>query len=249
MKNGKDHGEVNEGAAAPKRFYDNVEAVEEEGEGWRILLDGRGVKTPLRADLILPSEALAEAIAEEWRAQKARIDPESMPLTKLANTALDGVAPNAASVAEDVLGFAGRDLICYRADGPLELVLRQKAHWDPLIAWAEEYYGAKLIVAEGVMPVEQPADSLAALRTACLWHEPFSLTALHVITTLTGSAIIALAHIAGRLSLEASWTAAHVDEDFQREQWGEDAEADARREIRLAEMRAASRFFELSKQS
>jgi chaperone required for assembly of F1-ATPase len=149
-------------------------------------------------------------------------------------------------VAEYVLGFAGRDLICYRAEGPERLIERQRASWDPLIEWAEDYYGASLKVTEGVMPVEQPADSLAALRTACLCHEPFSLTALHVITSITGSAVLALAHISGRMSLDESWVAAHVDEDFQIEEWGSDEEATERRKSRYAELRSASRFYELS---
>ncbi len=247
MKNGQLEEGAN-GSAEPQRFYRDVMAEEEENEGWRILLDGRVVKTPQRADLLVPNGALAEAIADEWRAQTGRIDARTMPMTRLANTALDAVAPNAASVAEDMLGFAGRDMICYRADRPVELIERQKAHWDPLIEWVEDHYGARLIVTEGVMPVEQPSGSLAALRTACLCQEPFGLTALHVITTLTGSAVLALAHAAGRLTLEQSWEAAHVDEDFQREQWGEDAEAAAKREARFAEMQAASRFLALSRE-
>jgi chaperone required for assembly of F1-ATPase len=200
----------------------------------------------MRNDLLVPTHALAEAIADEWRAQDRRIDPNTMPLTKLANTALDAVAPNATEVAENVLSFAGRDLICYRAEGPERLIERQRASWDPLIEWAEDYYGARLKVTEGVMPIEQPADSLAALRTACLCHEPFSLTALHVITSITGSAVLALAHISGRMSLDESWAAAHVDEDFQIEEWGSDEEAAERRKSRYGELRSASRFYELS---
>lgn len=246
MMNGVDSTHVNGDGAEPTRFYKDVGTAEEENEGWRILLDGRPVKTPMRNDLLAPTPALAEAIADEWRAQKSRIDPKAMPLTKLANTAIDAVAPNATEVAENVLSFAGRDLICYRAEGPERLIERQRALWDPLIEWAEDHYGARLEVTEGVMPIEQPADSLAALRTACLCHDPFSLTALHVITSITGSAVLALAHISGRLSLDESWAAAHVDEDFQIEEWGNDEEAAARRRSRYEELRSASRFYELS---
>lgn len=248
MKNGYD-ARVNGDGTELARFYKDVSTTEEENEGWRILLDERPVKTPMRNDLLVPTHALAEAIADEWRAQDARIDPETMPLTKLANTALDAVAPNATEVAENILSFAGRDLICYRAEGPQTLIERQKALWDPMIDWAEDYYGARLNVTEGVMPIEQPADSLAALRTACLCHEPFSLTALHVMTSITGSAVLALAHIAGRMSLDESWAAAHVDEDFQTGEWGADEEAAKRFKSRYEELRSASRFYELSQPS
>jgi len=231
-----------------KRFYSEV-SVDSAPEGWRILLDGRSIKTPKRAGLTLPSRPLAEAIAEEWRRQDGTIEPETMPLTKLANTTIDAVAPNALVVAEDVLQFAQRDLVCYRADRPAALAERQRLYWDPILEWADEYYGARLIVTEGVMPVDQPENSLQALRTACSCLDPFALTAMHVMTSLTGSAVLALAHTAGRLSLEDGWSAAHVDEDYQIENWGEDAEATARREARFAEMRAASKFFHLSREA
>jgi chaperone required for assembly of F1-ATPase len=233
-------------AELPKRFYADVSTEAAPG-GWRILLDGRTVKTPMRAELILPTRPLAEAIAEEWRRQGERIDPRSMPLTKLANSALDAVTADTEAVAGDVLNFAGRDLLCYRAASPRELAERQRLSWDPLLQWAAEHYGARLVMTEGVMPVDQPRESIAALRTACTCLDGFGLTALHVMTALTGSAVLALAHMGGRLSLEDAWAGAHVDEDFQMEQWGEDYEAKRRREGRFAEMRAASDFFRLSR--
>jgi chaperone required for assembly of F1-ATPase len=241
MKNGSD--------AAPsraKRFYQEVLTGAAPG-GWRILLDARAVKTPLRAELVLPARGLAEAIAEEWRRQGTTVDPSSMPLTKLANTALDAVAPNAAGVAEDIVSYAGRDLLCYRASHPERLVQQQKLAWDPLLGWAREHYGAELAVTQGIMPIDQPPQSLAALRAASASLDVFALTALHVMTTLTGSAILALAHIAGRLSLEESWDAAHLDEHYQADQWGEDEEAKLRREARFAEIQAASDLFRLSR--
>lgn len=241
MKNGSETQ-----ASAPKRFYAEV-STEADDDGWRILLDGRQVKTPNRSELLLPTAALAEAVAEEWRAQGVRIDPASMPLTRLANTALDGVAPNLVAVAEDVLGFAGRDLICYRAGSPETLAERQRQSWDPLIEWTDEQYGARLVATEGVMPLDQPPNSLAALRSALTCLEPFALTAIHVMTTLTGSAVLALAHASGRMSLEECWTAAHIDEDFQIGHWGEDAQASRRRAVRFAEMSNASRFLTLSR--
>lgn len=232
---------------APRRFYKDVTADAVAG-GWRILLDGRSVKTPGRAELVLPGYALAEAVAGEWRGQGAQIDPHSMPLTKLANTAIDGVAVNRDAVAEDIVAFAGSDLVCYRAGSPETLAARQSAAWDPLLDWAEAEHGARLMTVEGVMPLDQPAASLDALRAALAGIDAFPLTALHVMTTLTGSAIVALAHGAGRLSLDEAWAAAHVDEDFQIAHWGEDAEAKARRAARLADMRAASEFFRLSRE-
>jgi chaperone required for assembly of F1-ATPase len=243
MKNGKD-----ERRQPARRFYTEV-TVGEAPQGWRILLDGRAVKTPERAELVLPTVPLAEAIAEEWRAQGAELHLASMRLTKIANTAIDAVRPNADAVAEDIVTYGQRDLICYRAEAPERLAERQRQLWDPMLAWVRDAYGAPLTVTEGVMPVEQPAGSLAALRAAVAEIDPFGLTALHVITTLLGSAVLALAHVSGRLSIEESWTAAHVDEDFQIENWGADEEAGARREARLTEMRAASTFFHLSRRA
>lgn len=242
MKNGS-----NETGARAKRFY-QVVATEATADGWRILLDGRVVKTPRRAELLLPTAALAEALAGEWRTQGAQIDPASMLLTKLSNTAIDAVTPNLAAVAENVLSFAARDLICYRAQAPESLVEFQSTCWDPLLAWAEQHYRARLTATEGIMPVDQPPASLAALATSLARLDPFALTSLHVMTTLTGSAILALAHIEGRLSLEKSWAAAHVDEDYQIGHWGEDADARKRRALRFADFTGASEFFRLSRQ-
>jgi chaperone required for assembly of F1-ATPase len=241
MKNGS-----NETRPSAKRFYEAV-ATEASAKGWRILLDGRVVKTPKRAELQLPTAPLADAVAGEWRAQGLQIDPASMPLTKLSNTAIDAVTPNLAAVAEDVLNFAARDLICYRAKAPESLVERQSACWDPLLDWAEQHHGVRLITTEGIMPVDQPPESLAALAASVARLDSFALAALHVMTTLTGSAILALAHVADRLSLEECWAAAHVDEDYQIGHWGEDAEARRRRGLRFADMRAASEFFRLSR--
>ena len=232
----------------PERIYADV-SIDERAGGWRILLDGKPVLTPRRAELAVPARGLAEALADEWRQQDERIDPRSMPLTKLANTALDAVAPDMDAVMAGILGFAGRDLLCYRAVSPRDLTERQRLAWDPLLQWADSQYGARLVVTEGVMPVEQPRASLAALGAACSALDSFGLTALHVMTTLTGSAILALAHSAGRLSLDDAWAAAHLDEDYQARHWGEDYEAKRRRETRFAEMRAASDFYRLSRNS
>jgi chaperone required for assembly of F1-ATPase len=203
------------------------------------------VRTPAKAGLVVPSRALAEAIAAEWEAQATHIDAATMPLTRLANTAIDGVAARHAQVCADIAAFAASDLVCYRAEGPEPLVQRQGRQWDPVLAWAGEALGARFEVASGLMPVAQPEGAAAAVAAALAGLDAFRLAALHVMTTLTGSALLALAHARGALSAEAAWAAAHVDEDWQIGQWGEDAQAAARRARRWAEMQAASRMLAL----
>lgn len=229
----------------PKRFYKEV-AVEDEGAGGSALaLDGKPVRTPGKAALALSSRALAEAVAQEWRAQDKRIDPGTMPLTRLANTAIDGVSGREQAVIDDILAFAGSDLLCYRAQGPAGLTETQTEHWDPVLAWAKQTLGAPLVVAEGVVHVAQPEASLARLKEQLAGRDAFSLAALHVLTSLSGSALLALAVALGRLSPEEAWKAAHVDEDFQISQWGEDEEAKARREARWRDFAAAARMLKL----
>jgi chaperone required for assembly of F1-ATPase len=230
----------------PKRFYKEVGVEAETPDGgapggaWCLLLDGRPVKTPGKVSLAVPSAALAEEIAQEWRAQDEFIDPESMPITKIVNSAIDGVSGREKEVAADIVAFAGSDLVCYRAEEPAELVVRQAEAWDPVLRWAQDVLGAHFVLAEGVMPVAQPEDALRAFASAIDGYESLELCALHVMTTLTGSAILSLAHARGAMSAELVWAAAHVDEDFQIAQWGEDDEAAARREKRLREFQAAS---------
>lgn len=232
-------------APLPRRFYASA-AVAPSGDGYAVRLDGRPVRTPKKHLLALPTAPLAEAIAAEWNAQGERVDPDTMPLTKLANTALDGVVPHRAAVAADIVAYAGSDLLCYRAAAPEPLARRQRAAWDPVLAWTEAELGARFALGEGVMPVAQTAAALARIAAALDRFGPLQLAALHVMTTLTGSALLALAHALGRLTVEQAWAAAHVDEDWQVSQWGEDAEAAARRQHRLAEMRAASTFLRLA---
>ncbi|HXG79879.1 MAG TPA: ATP12 family protein [Methyloceanibacter sp.] len=229
----------------PNRFYKEVTVGANEA-GASLLLDGRPVRTPGKAALALPSRALAEAVAEEWRAQGERIEPETMPLTRLANSAIDGVVGREEAVIGDILAFAGSDLLCYRAHGPRALAEAQARHWDPVLAWARETLKAPFVLAEGVMHVEQPEASLARIKTWLLGRDPFSLSALHVMTSLTGSALLALAVALGKLSPEEAWAAAHVDEDFQISQWGEDAEAAERRSNRWRDFSAAARLLTLS---
>ncbi len=224
----------------PKRFYKRV-TVETVPEGAMVMLDRRPARTPARRPLAVPSRALAEAAAEEWAAQENVIDPGSMPLTRLLNAAIDGVANNAKPVADDILRYAASDLVCYRAEYPVELLREQARQWDPLVAWLRESFGARLAATAGVMHVAQSEETLAALRAALDPLDAWRLAALHAMTTLTGSAVIALAVLKGRLSPEAAWEAAHVDEDWNIRQWGEDAEAMRRRARRFDEMKAAAR--------
>lgn len=235
-------GAISDSLAKPlaKRFYKDVSVGE--GAFYQILLDGRAVKTPAKRALLLPTRALAEAIAEEWRAQDHEINPALMPKTRFANTAIDAVSDALDEVASDITAYAGSDLVCYRAELPRDLTLLQAKHWDPLIAWAREAMGAHFTVVEGVMPVAQPRQALNAVAAALDPHEAFRLTGLHVLTTLTGSALIALAHARGYLSADKAWAAAHVDEDYQISLWGADEEAALRRKNRRAEFDAASAF-------
>ena len=215
------------------------------GHGIPILLDGKAARTPARAVLALPTRLLAEAVAAEWAAQSEYIDPATMPLTRLVNSAVDGVRGREAQVREEIANYAASDLLCYRASGPLPLVLRQAQLWDPILAWGREAMGMSLLVAVGVMPVKQPAAARAALARTLAAHDAFALAAMHVMTTLMGSALLALAHAQGRLGLEEAWAAAHLDEDWQISQWGQDAEAAARRQRQWIEMASASRLLSL----
>jgi chaperone required for assembly of F1-ATPase len=221
-----------------RRFY-QAAGVEKRPEGYAVVLDGRPVRTPARRTLAAPAQPLAQALADEWDAQREMIDPAQMPLTRLANSIIDGVVDAAAPVQAEVSKFLASDLVCYRADSPDGLVARQAQHWDPLVAWACDALEARLVLGEGVMFVKQPDDALAAAARA-IPDEPWRLGAVHAVTTLTGSALIALAVAHGQLSAEEAWTAAHVDEDWNIAQWGEDAQALERRAARADEMRAAA---------
>jgi len=228
----------------PKRFYSAV-SVDGVAPTLRVLLDGKPMRTPAKRELAVPAKALAEAVAAEWGAQGAQIDPGTMPLTRLVNSALDGVAGREAEVRADVAKYAASDLLCYRAEGPVELVRRQADAWDPILAWARETLGVHLVTGQGIVPVAQPQAAVAAVERALARLDVFPLTAHHVMTTLMGSALLALAHTRGCLSAEEAWAAAHVDEDWQISLWGWDAEAKARRDRRWAEMQAASRLLAL----
>ena len=232
--------------AGRKRFYETV-TVAQQGSGvFAVQLDGRSIRTPGGKLLALPTKELAQAIAEEWAAQGETILPATLPLTRLANSAIDGVADREMDVANDILKFAASDLICYRAAYPAGLAEEQARSWDPVLSWVKEKYDAPFVTGVGIAHVTQPEASLEALRLAIGALSPFKLTALHAMTTLTGSALIALAHAGGGLDTARAWSAAQVDEDWQVLHWGEDYEAAQSRKNRLSEFKSASLFFILS---
>jgi len=221
-----------------KRFY-KCAGVDEGESGFRVLLDGRAVRTPARRELAAPSRAVAQAIAAEWDAQQEVIDPARMPLTRLANSVIDGVAGQIEAVVADVAKYLRSDLLFYRAGDPEGLVQAQARHWDPVVEWARDVLGARFVLAQGVMYAEQPQTAIEAARAA-IPRAPWALGAVHSVTTLTGSALLALALAAGRIDAEAAWQAAHVDEDWNMQTWGRDEMALARRVARQAEMQAAA---------
>jgi len=238
--------------ALPKRFYETVTTAAQE-TGFAILLDGRSVKTPAKNGLILPNEALAEAVAVEWRAQQVYIEPDSMPLTKIVHSALDGVAGMQQECIDEIVRYAGTDLVCYRADSPDALVKLQAEAWDPYLAFASETFGAQFTCTQGIMFDEQPDAAIAAFRAALLSLiasetpnlKSIRLASLNIMTSLTGSALIALGIAHGAYEAAAAWKAVHVDEDFQMQIWGRDEEALDRRATRWTDMEAAAKLFHL----
>jgi chaperone required for assembly of F1-ATPase len=226
----------------PKRFYAGA-AVAEDADGFAVTLDGRRPKTPRGHALTVPSRALAEALAAEWAAQAEAIDPATMPLTRLVNVTLDEVVGEGRTPAtvEEIVKYAGSDLVCYRAGEPDGLVARQAAAWDPVLDFARERLGARFMLAEGVTFIGQSEAATAAVRRAVEAVPPFALGALYTLTALAGSALIALAVAHQALAPDAGWDAAHVDEDWQMAFWGRDEQAMARRAFRRAEWDAAVR--------
>ncbi|KGJ17246.1 ATP12 family chaperone protein [Paracoccus sanguinis] len=229
---------------APRRFWTRT-AAEPVAGGWQVTLDGKPIRTPGKLPLVLPTEALARAIAEEWDAQTDRIDPGAMPLTRAANSAIEKVAPQFAAVADMLAEYGGTDLLSYRADHPEVLATRQAAEWDPLIDWAAVALKAPLRITEGVIPVPQDPATLARLRDRLDRLTPWQLTALHDLVTLPGSLILGLAVLEGRIDAATAHRLARLDEDYQAEQWGRDDEAEAAAAARLDAMRVAERLLAL----
>jgi chaperone required for assembly of F1-ATPase len=226
----------------PKRFYKSVAVTDQLG----IALDGRNVKTPLKAALVLPTRALAEAVAAEWDAQVDVINPHAMPLTKLANTAIDRATTEKSKIAAEILEFAGSDMVCYRAESPAGLVLRQTTHWDPIIIWAKAELNVDFTTVNTITHKRQSTAALQALEAHITSLDPFSFVAVHNLTTLTGSALLAAMTASGKISADTAWLAANVDEDWQIETWGADAEASARRAGRFHEFSACVTFINLA---
>ncbi len=227
----------------PRRFYKSVEVSENNS----ILLDGKPIKTPLKASLKLPTKALGRAVAAEWQAQREFIDAETMPLTKLANTAIDRATAEHQTIVDEITEYAGSDMVCYFAESPRELICRQQKHWQPMFDWAADKLNAEFRKAAGVTHVAQPPETLGAVRLHVAQFDPWQLTAVYVLTTLTGSALLSLMLQASAIKPEDAWQTAHVDEDFQIEQWGEDVEAVRRRALRKREYDGLAGFFDLLK--
>jgi chaperone required for assembly of F1-ATPase len=225
-------------AVQRKRFYARAGVGEADG-CFTVTLDGKPIKTPSGQTVIVPVRSLAEAIAVEWRAQGENIEPLTMPLTRFANSVVQGVVDQAEAVRDDVAKYFASDLLFYRAGHPEVLVAREAAHWDPILFWATEKLGAHFILAEGVMHVQQPESAIASARGS-LPADPWAIAAMHMITTLTGSALLALAIFHGVIDPDQAWAAAHVDEDWNAEKWGVDEEVAARRAAKLVDFKAAA---------
>jgi chaperone required for assembly of F1-ATPase len=220
-----------------KRFYASVGVIEADG-GFAVALDGKPIKTPSGKIVAVPQRTIAQTMAAEWEAQRETIDPLTMPMTRFANSVVDAVVDRVSAVRDDIVKYFHSDLLFYRAGHPEVLIAREAEHWDPVLYWAADALGAHFILAQGIMHVSQPEQAVAAARDA-LPDDPWRVAALSVVTTLTGSALLALALYHGVRAPEQVWTAAHVDEDFNAEQWGQDEEVVARRAARLRDFEAA----------
>ncbi|MBD3747431.1 MAG: ATPase [Sphingopyxis terrae] len=227
-----------------KRFWKTATTVPQDG-GWGIALDGRPVRTPARAPLVVPSERLAEAIAAEWNAQGSDIDPAAMPMTGIANAAIDLATGDRAAFAETIAAYAQTDLLCYRDDRDAALQGEQAAAWNPLLAWAEARHGIEFALAQGVLPIDQPAATVAALREAVHALDPFRLAPLSPLVTIGGSLVAGLALVENAFAADMLWEAVSLDELYQERRWGADSEAQKARDRRAADWGNAARFLRL----
>ena len=227
-----------------KRFYKEPSVGEVE-DGYAILLDGRPVKTPAKSVLRVSSRALADAMAAEWDAQLENVDPDAMPLNRHANTAIDRIKDQRALVVDEIAGFGGTDLLCYRAEYPTELIDAQTEGWDPVLAWLGNHHGITLNVARGVVVVDQPDEAISAIRSLVDGYDDCALAALHTVTNITGSVVLALALFEGEIDQEQAWTLSRLDEDYQSRHWGQDADAIKVAERRRAALFSANQFFRL----
>lgn len=227
-----------------KKFYKDV-GVREENGGYSVCLDGRPVRTPAKNALSLPTAALAEAVADEWRTDADEIDPTGMILTRLANSAVDRVSAHRDAVIDEIAGFAATDLVCYRTADPVELREQQERQWTPLLVWLREENGINLRSTESVLPVEQDRHDLNAVRDAVASLDDFSLSALHMVTSACGSVVLGLATAVGKIDGMAAWELSLLEETYQINEWGEDPDATKRREILRTDIGAAARFLDL----
>lgn len=227
-----------------KRFWTDVSVAAADG-GYGIALDGKPVRTPGRLPLVVPSAPLAEAIADEWRSVEGEIRPQAMPLTGLANAAIERIAPDRPAFAAGLSRYAESDLLCYRAVDPAPLVERQQAAWDPLLAWARGRYDVHFGTVAGVMPRPQPPTTLARLHDAVTARTAFELAALAPIVTVTGSLVLALAQLEGAIDPDAAWSAARIDDDWQAEMWGRDELAERTTAAHRADFDAGVRMLKL----
>jgi chaperone required for assembly of F1-ATPase len=247
-----DHGaprssQDDEARRMPKRFYSQAKTANLD-TGFAIQLDGRTIKTPSSEALVVPTEPLARAIAAEWNALGDEIDPAKLPLTKIANTAIDGVRAREREVHDDIARYIGNDLLFYRAETPEALIARQVKAWDPILQWFSETFGAEFRTTTGIMPIEQNMISIAKTASALTNETAMSLASLHLMTTLTGSALLTIAHLKAHLTIDEVWHATHIDEDWQIEQWGHDDEAAERRARRRNELQNFADFFAMLRQ-
>jgi chaperone required for assembly of F1-ATPase len=227
-----------------RRFWTTADVVPVEG-GFTVQLDGRPVRTPKKALLVLPTEPLARAVAAEWQAVDGKVDPGVMPFTRTANSAIDTAIPQFAVIADMLAEYGGSDLLCYRAAGPEGLIARQSAAWDPLLDWAATALHAPLTPVTGVMHHAQPRASLRALAAAVYALTPFQLAAFHDLVSISGSLVLALAVTRGRLTVDEAWSLSRIDENWQIEEWGEDWEAAEIVALKHAAFLQADRFFAL----
>lgn len=227
-----------------KRFY-KIVSVAREGEAFAVLLDGKKMRTRAKVPFLLPNQALAQVIASEWEDQEDTIKPQSMPVTRLAGTAIDRVAPARSHVIDELTAYAETDLLCHRADHPADLAARQDAAWQPLLDWAARTYSASLKVTVGILPQPQPEQALAALRGAVGGYGDMMLAGLHSATVGSGSLIIGLALAEGRIDAGGAFEASQIDETYQIERWGEDAELEAHRSAIRSDLNSTGEFLRL----
>ena len=233
---------------APKRFWTRADVTEAE-RGFGVSLDDRVLKTPAKAPLVVPTQGLARAIAEEWQAQGDRIDPTSMPFTRGANAAIDKVRTQHAEVADMLADYGDSDLLCYRAQSPAELVARQGAAWDPMLDWAEAELGARLEPRAGVMHVPQDPAALSTLRSQVHPLDAFQLAAFHDLVSLTGSLVLGFAAAREQAPAARIWSISRIDEEWQQELWGADEEAERVAELKKSAFLQSQRFFLLSRRT